>query len=227
MNIKILHRDSLPLGGFAGLKEHRLVMSPQLFGNHVNPGTWPGLARFVYLADAQFDPHGETKLHNHKEVDVISIMLQGRIDHQGSLETGQELKADDIQVQRAGGEGFSHNEINPDNIKNRMLQLWVLPEQAGEQASYQLYKSLSGTVTRIYGGSHDQSDTLASQTIIEIGYLYPEQTYILQKPFLAYLATGKATVNNTSIQEGDLIQGDQLDFTANTSAQVVIIYEIE
>ena len=41
MAIDILHRDDLPLGGFAGLKEHRLVMNPELFGQHVDPGTWP------------------------------------------------------------------------------------------------------------------------------------------------------------------------------------------
>ena len=120
MNIEILHRDDLPLGGFAGLKEHRLVMSPELFGTHINPGTWPGIAGFVYLADARFDPNGETRMHGHKEIDVISIMIEGRIDHQGSLETGQGLEASHVQIQRAGGEGFSHNEINPDNTRNRI-----------------------------------------------------------------------------------------------------------
>ncbi|NOQ15279.1 MAG: pilus assembly protein [Methyloprofundus sp.] len=224
--MKILHRDDLPLGGFSGLKEHRLVMNPELFGPHVNPGTWPGIAGFAYLADARFDPKGETRLHEHKEIDVISVMLEGRIDHQGSLETGQGLEAGHVQIQRAGGEGFSHNEINPDDTRNRMLQLWVLPEQAGERASYRLYKPVSGKMTRVYGGSHDQADTLASHTVIEVGHLNPTQTYILEKPFLAYLATGKATANNADIQEGDLFQAEQLSFTAKTAVQLVVIYEI-
>ncbi|NOR80445.1 MAG: pilus assembly protein [Methyloprofundus sp.] len=223
--MKILHRDDLPLGGFAGLKEHRLVMSPQFFP-HVNPGTWPGIAGFAYLADAQFNPKGETRLHDHKEIDVISVMVHGRIDHRGSLETGQGLEAGDVQVQRAGGEGFSHNEINPDDTKNRMLQLWVVPEQAGEQASYRLYKPVSGKITRIYGGSPDQADTLASHTIIEVGHLNPAQTYVLEKPFLAYLAMGKATANNTEIQEGDLFEDEKLSFTAKTAVQLIVIYEI-
>lgn len=226
MSIQILHRDDLPLGGFAGLKEHRLVMSPQLFGAHVNPGTWPGIAGFAYLADARFNPNGETRLHGHKEIDVISVMVEGRIDHQGSLESGQGLKAGDVQVQCAGEEGFSHNEINPDDTENRMLQLWVLPEQADEQASYRLYKPHSGMMTRIYGGSHDQTDTIASHTVIEVGALNPAQTYILAKPFLAYLAVGKATANNIDLQEGDLFTDEQLSFTAETAVQLIIVYEI-
>ena len=226
MSIKILHRDDLPLGGFAGLKEHRLVMNPQLFGPHVNPGTWSGIADFVYLADARFNPNGETRLHDHKEIDVISVMVEGRIDHQGSLETGQGLEAGDVQVQRAGGEGFSHNEINPDDTINRMLQLWVLPEQVGEKASYHLYKPPRGKVTRIYGGNNDQTGTLVSHTVIEIGPLNPAQSYVLEKPFLAYLAVGKATANNTEIQEGDLFKDEQLSFTAETAVQLIVIYEI-
>ncbi len=226
MSIEILHRDDLPLGGFAGLKEHRLVMSLLLFGAHANPGTWSGIAGFAYLADARFDPKGETHLHSHKEIDVISIMIEGRIDHQGSLETGQGLEAGHVQIQRAGGEGFSHNEINPDDTRNRMLQLWVLPEQSDEPASYRLYKPLNGKVTRVYGGDHDQTETLASHTVIEFGVLNPGQTYVLEKPFLAYIATGKATANNIDIQEGDLFKDEQLSFIAKTAVQVVIIYAI-
>jgi len=52
-SMEILKRDSLNEGGFAGLKEHRLVKAPEVFGPHENnDGSWPGLANFVYLADA-------------------------------------------------------------------------------------------------------------------------------------------------------------------------------
>lgn len=223
--MQILHREDLSLGGFAGLKEYRLVMNPKLFGARVNPDTWPGIAGFAYLADARFSPKGETTLHSHKEIDVISVMLEGRIDHQGSLESGQELGAGDVQVQCAGGEGFSHNEINPDDNWNRMLQLWVLPEQAGEAASYKLYKPESGKVTRIYGGSAEQVETVASHTVIEFGAFDSAQNYALDKPFLAYLATGKARANNINIQEGDLFRDDKLRFTATSAVQLIIIYE--
>ena len=226
MAIEILHRDDLPLGGFAGLKEHRLLMSPKLFGPHANPGTWPGIGNFVYLADARFNPKGETRMHEHKEIDVISVMLEGRIDHQGSLEHGQELNAGDVQVQRAGGEGFSHNEINPDDCKNRMLQLWVLPEEQGQRANYKLYTPATGKVTRIYGGTTDQSDTFASHTVIDYVSFNALQEIILEKPFLAYLAQGTGVANKQDIVEGDLFKGDNLVFTAKSELKLIVIYEI-
>lgn len=84
--MQALHRDDLERGGFAGLREHRLVMYPKVFPGRANSGTWPGIENFVDLADARFMPNGETRMHDHKEVDVISVMAEGRIAHEGSLE---------------------------------------------------------------------------------------------------------------------------------------------
>ena len=147
--MEILHRDDLKRGGFAGLRETRLVMDRRVFGGRAEGDTWEGIGNFVYLADARFMPNGETGLHSHKEIDVISVMVEGRIAHEGSLEHGQSMDRHDIQAQRAGGEGFSHNEINPDDTENRMIQLWVLPEHAGEPAGYNLYQPKGTKLTRV------------------------------------------------------------------------------
>src|SRR5690554_2538523 len=106
--MKIVRRNRLRRSGFAGLRETRLVMSPRIFRDSREAGTSPGLGRFVYLADARFLPKGETRMHPHREIDVISVMVEGRIRHEGSLQGGQDLSAGTIQVQRAGGEGFTH-----------------------------------------------------------------------------------------------------------------------
>ncbi len=224
MSIDILHRDDLQLGGFAGLKEHRIVMDPKAFGNHVNPGTWAGIGNFVYLADARFDPKGETHLHDHQEIDVISVMVEGRIAHEGSLENGQELNTFDVQVQRAGGEGFSHNEINPDDVTNRMIQLWALPDKQGQPAGYKVYHPKWGEVLDIYGGASEQTETFDSQTFFKIGMLNPKQKFDLEKNFIAYLATGNGIANGKEIREGDLFRGNNLGFEATEKSQVIIAH---
>ncbi|NRA21681.1 MAG: pirin family protein, partial [Oceanospirillaceae bacterium] len=108
--MQILQRDSLPLGGFAGLTEKRLIKDKKVGGDSSN---WDGLGSFVYLADANYLPYGETKMHSHSEIDVITVMITGRLTHEGSMKDGQSMVANQVQVQRAGGEGFSHNEVNP------------------------------------------------------------------------------------------------------------------
>ncbi|HIQ28869.1 MAG TPA: pilus assembly protein, partial [Sulfurovum sp.] len=178
--MKILHRDTLPLGGFAGLKEHRLVVDKRVGGRD---DTWDGIGNFVYLADAVFDPYGETKMHAHKELDVISVMLEGSITHEGSLENGASIHAGQVQVQRAGGEGFAHNEINPDSSTNRMIQLWVLPEKKGEKADYKLYDIAQKKLTKIYGGSKKQSTTFDSHTVLEVGRFSKEHSITKEGDF--------------------------------------------
>ncbi len=226
MAVEILQSYDLPIGGCAGLKEHRLVMSPKLFGQFVNPGTWAGIGNFVYLAEAHLTSQGETTMHEHKEIDIIYVMIEGRVVHYGSLHNGQELEAGTVQVQRAGEEGFSHNEINPDYSANRLIQLWVLPENKGEAATYKLYKLEKGKVTRVYGGSHDQHETLSSHTVIEIASLQASQAFIVDKPFLAYLVAGKGTVDKQNLQGGVLFKGDNVNFKAETAVTLIIIYEI-
>lgn len=220
MSIEILHRDDLSLGGFAGLVEHRLIRDGQIGGKS---DTWEGLGNFVYLADARFLPKGETHMHPHKEIDVISIVVEGRIVHEGSLEHGQSMNTDQAQVQRAGGEGFSHNETNPDDTHNRMLQLWALPEKAGEKAGYKLYDLVQGKLTRIYGGSVSQDQTFDNHTIIEVGMLNNGQGVSKSGEFLAYVSRGSGSLNGKEVKDGDLIRGIEFDFTAKEDVQIVII----
>jgi len=99
--MEIIKRDNLVEGGFAGLKEHRLIKYSKIFGSQQNnDGSGPGLENFVYLADAHFMPHGETRMHSHHEIDVITLMVDGNIKHEGSLESGKDLSRNDVQVHR-------------------------------------------------------------------------------------------------------------------------------
>ena len=223
--MEILKRDSLPEGGFADLKEHRLIKEPKLFGSQENnDGSWPGIGNFVYLADARFMPHGETHMHNHHEIDVISVMVDGKIKHEGSLENGQDLVRDNVQVQRAGGEGFSHNEINPDGEWNRMLQLWVLPEVAGQAADYKVYEPVTGALTRIYGGENNGNTDFPAKTKIEVALLSNGQKIEVNESFLAYVSRGKGFANNEQVEAGDLIRGDAIKFEAMDDVQLIVIH---
>jgi len=221
-----LQRDSLTEGGFAGLREHRMVKSPKAFGSSANnDGSWPGIGDFVYLADARFMPHGETYMHDHHEVDVISVMVDGNIAHQGSLGHGKDLKVNDVQVQRAGGEGFSHNEVNPDDKWNRMIQLWVLPEESGQPSSYKVYQPKQGVTTRIYGG-FDANDAFPSHTQIDVALLNEGENIEFNGEFIAYITRGSGKANDELITDGDMISGNDLEFTASGDTQLIIIQYI-
>lgn len=224
--MKILHRDDLSRGGFAGIEETRVVTDSQLF-TRKRPETSEGLGRFVYLADAEFMPLGETGMHRHKEIDVISVMIDGRVSHSGSLEHGKSLEAGDVQVQKAGGEGFSHNEKNPDPTKNRMIQLWALPEESGQLAAYKYYTPNQQGMTRIYGGSKTQTETFDSSITIDILRLKATDEIELPEETLCYVTQGQVVFNEFTdkypASEGSLIRGNSLELQAMTDSQIIII----
>lgn len=223
--MKIVRRNRLRRGGFAGLRETRLVMSPRIFRDRREAGTSSGLGRFVYLADARFLPKGETRMHPHREIDVISVMVEGRIKHEGSLQDGQELSAGTVQVQRAGGEGFTHNEINPDDEKNRMIQLWVLPETPGEPSAYQLFESKPGKKIRVYGGSDENAETFSSKTVIEIAQLKAGDKFKQPARSLVYVTSGRGVDADQVFREGDLIDTDNFTFTADKDSSLIVIFQ--
>lgn len=230
--MKILSRGTLPFGGFAGIKEHRLVTDTRLFGKRKKPETFEGFGNMVYIADAQYDPKGQSGMHSHSEVDVISVVIKGRVSHEGSMEHGKNLVAGEVQVQRAGGEGFSHNEINPDDSKNRMLQVWALPEVKGQPAAYKFYRPKLTGVSRIYGGNKNQSETFDSHTIIDIVQLKAGESISLDGEQLCYVITGEATIsepqnteNNSTypIKDGDLIRSTDANITAMTNLHLLVV----
>ena len=230
--MNILSRDTLPLGGFAGIKEHRLVTDTRLFGKHKKPNTSEGLGSLVYIADAQYNPKGQSGMHPHSEIDVISVIVKGRVSHEGSMEHGKDLVAGDVQVQRAGGEGFSHNEINPDNSKNRMLQVWALPEVKGQPASYKFYTPALDGATRIYGGSKNQAETFASKTLIDIVHLQAGKSLKLNGGHLSYVIAGQANVSELqsakksdmkTVKDGDLIRSRDATITAIDNVHMLVV----
>ena len=222
--MQTLHRDNLPLGGFAGLKEHRLIKDSKVFGPGANTdGSWPGLGNFVYLADARFMPHGETHMHPHHEIDVISVMVEGRITHEGSMEHGRNLETNDVQIQRAGGEGFSHNEINPDDHWNRMIQIWVLPETSGQPADYRVYHPKSGETIRIYGDAENGTADFPAHTRIDVARLQPGQSIQVDSPFIAYITRGAGMANEETKNDGDLMRGEKLVFKASEETQLTVV----
>jgi redox-sensitive bicupin YhaK (pirin superfamily) len=224
--LKIIKRNILRRGGFAGLRETRLVMSPSIFRSRREAGTSTGIGRFCYLADASFLPNGETRMHTHSDIDVISVMVKGCIKHEGSMENGQELHVDDIQVQRAGSEGFSHNEINPDDSKNRMIQLWVLPETKEEPASYQMFHAQPGERMRVYGGPPDQNETFAARTVIDIAHVNAGESVSQSGRTLAYMVEGSGKSLQEVIREGDLVECRDFAFKASADSKLILVFEI-
>ncbi len=76
---------------------------------------------------------------------------------------------------------------------------------------------------RVYGGAKNQEQTLDSHTIMDVALLNNKQHIGKSGEFMAYLCLGSGKLNGQTVQEGDLVRGMDLDFTATAAVQLIII----
>lgn len=147
--------------------------------------------------------------HHHRDMEIITYVIQGELKHQDSMGNGSIIKSGEIQRMSAGT-GLYHSEFNHSTQEElHLLQIWILPEEKGIEPSYEQKKINSSRNQLILLGSQHPSQyavKIHQKIELYVGYFDDDRSILCalnHQDTWIQLLKGIVDVNGTVLQAGD------------------------
>jgi redox-sensitive bicupin YhaK (pirin superfamily) len=150
--------------------------------------------------------------HSHRDMEIITYILSGALEHRDSMGTGSVIRPGDVQRMSAGT-GVSHSEFNPSDTELvHLLQIWILPRERDLTPSYEQKffreEERRGKLRLIASeDGRDGSVTINQDASVFATILDAGQTVVhsLDENRYAWLQVARGTIR---LNEAELKQGD-------------------
>lgn len=172
--------------------------------------------------------------HPHRNMEIISYVLDGALQHRDSTGRGAVITPDDVQMMSAGT-GITHSEYNPSPTEsNHFLQIWIEPAQRGVRPRYSDNKVTADQKQDQWKLIAGPDGSGAAVGVYQDAKIYATQIragsnvdYVLEKGRHGWLqvATGQVTVNGTTLSAGDAVASSRataLQVTADMPSDVML-----
>jgi quercetin 2,3-dioxygenase len=203
------------------------------FSNFHDPARM-GFRSLRVINDDRIAPGAGFGTHGHRDMEILTYVLEGELAHKDSLGTGSVIRSGDVQIMSAGT-GIQHSEFNnSDTVPVHLLQIWMLPDRqnitprydqrnfsgADKQGKLRLVASKDGRENSVV--IHQDIDLYSS--VLCAG---ERVTFAIQPDRFVWLqvASGSAMLNGEALSAGDGVQinnPELLELTTTTNAEVLL-----
>jgi quercetin 2,3-dioxygenase len=150
--------------------------------------------------------------HGHKDMEIITYVLEGALAHKDSIGNGAAILPGDVQRMSAGT-GIMHSEFNHEKARNtHLLQIWIEPNKKGVTPSYEQTHfdaaskrgklKLVASETGVAGSVKISADARMHAGLFD-GSERAELALDPKRPVYVHLARGTLKVNGQELQAGD------------------------
>ena len=171
-----------------------------------------GFGSLRVINEDRVNPGGGFPTHSHRDMEIITYVLEGAVAHKDSTGTSTVIRPGDVQRMSAGT-GISHSEYNSSqNEPVHFLQIWIIPDEMGlvpgyEQKAFSLRKHRgTGTLVASKGG-RDGSITVHQNVDVWAARLSPEEQAVFRpksnRRAWIQMARGAGMLNGTLLRAGD------------------------
>lgn len=206
------------------------------FANYYDPKHM-GVANLRVINDDRIAPAGGFPTHPHRDMEIISYVVEGELAHRDSMGNTSVIKAGEVQRMSAGT-GIKHSEYNPSSQSaTRLLQIWLLPTHSGSEPSYAQkafpYASRRGKITLLVSPDSDEGSISADTDARLYSALVDENQrleYQIADDRQVYLqvVSGRVAINAQELEEGDGAQVNQAGSLTlfGTSTADVLLFDL-
>ncbi|OYQ62047.1 quercetin 2,3-dioxygenase [Pseudanabaena sp. SR411] len=207
------------------------------FGNYHDPN-FMGFSDLRVINEDQVQPAKGFGTHRHSNMEIISYVLEGALQHKDSIGTGSIIRPSDVQRMSAGT-GISHSEFNASATDFvHFLQIWILPSITGIAPSYE-QKTFSpeekqGKLLLVGSADGREGSITIHQDVNFYASLLSEAetvSHTLEANRVVWLqvASGQVLVNDYLLSAGDgaaITEESLITLEGNSSSTEVLMFEM-
>jgi len=202
------------------------------FSDYHDP-EWVGFRTLRVINDDLVMPGNGFGMHPHQDMEIITYILSGALEHRDTLGNRRVIRGGDVQYMSAGT-GIRHSEINPSQDESvHLLQIWIRPDRKGMKPGYaerSLGTAPTGALRLVTSKTgRDGSIAIHQDADLWLAKLQAGQrvTHSLAtgRGGWLHVAEGEVAANGQALRGGDAVaftDETKIDISAKGSAQVLL-----
>jgi quercetin 2,3-dioxygenase len=202
------------------------------FGDYYDPKQM-GFSVLRVINDDVVAPARGFGTHPHRDMEILTYVTQGAVEHRDSIGTHGVIPAGEVQIMSAGT-GIQHSEMNPSPSEPlRLLQIWMLPDAPGIKPRYEQRPlprpDHEGFALVASPDGRDGSLTIHQDVVIDAAFLPKDASVTRSLPpsrkAYVQMVRGGVTLNGVALGPGDgaqIADESQLAFSATDDAELLL-----